>query len=162
VAQGLLTRADEFARQFAASQNSLTWANVRAAQDHADGQAGVLALCIGFVLQAAGYVAQLGGASKAGTGTDAALVAVACVIVAVAVAWAVARATRWPRTRTYLVELARFDRWGKRHNDPAGQELMRYADILGRLPDDERYRPEEHCRRVWMVERVRSLTSPPS
>jgi len=40
---------------------------------------------------------------------------------------AVARAIRWPRTRSYLVQLARYDRFDrdKQHEDPEGEELMR-------------------------------------
>jgi hypothetical protein len=75
LAQGLLTRADEFAHQFTQSQNSLAWANVRAATDHADGQAGVIALCVGFLLQAAGYVLAIGGVSAHTDGTWAAVIA---------------------------------------------------------------------------------------
>jgi hypothetical protein len=127
LAQGLLTRADEFAHQFTQSQNSLAWANVRAATDHADGQAGVIALCVGFLLQAAGYVLAIGGVSPHTDGTWAAVIALVSTAAAVGGTWLVARITRWARTRSYLVELARFDRWGNRHDDPEGQELMRYA-----------------------------------
>jgi len=156
LAQGLLTRPDEYAHQFAESQNSFAWANVRAASDHADGQAGSVALVLGFLLQAVGYVLSIGGVTAQTDGVWAAMLAVVFMAAAILITWVVGRATRWPRIRDYLIELARVDRWGNRHDDPHGGELMRYAAVLGRLPDDERSQLEEHCRRVWRVEHFRT------
>ena len=133
----------------------MAWANVRAAKDYADGQAGVIALCLGFLLQAVGYVLSIGGVSAETDGSSAAGVAVAFVAVAAVLTWGAARLTRWPRTRAYLVKLPG-DEAGTRRRGSQRYELMRYADVLGRLPDDERGRVEEHCQRVWRVARVRT------
>jgi hypothetical protein len=139
LATGLLTRADDFAGEFVASRNTFAWVNVRAAKDHADGRAGVIALCVGFLLQAVGYVLSIGGVAAHTEGARAALVALAFVAAAIVVTWVVAWATRWPRQRAYLIELAHFDRFdrGVRHDEPEGEELMLYAQILKRLPTDE-------------------------
>jgi hypothetical protein len=159
LAQGLLTSPTDAANRTAMSQNSFASWNVRAAEDRADGSAGVIALCTGFLLQALGYVLQIGGVSSHTKGPSAAAVGIVCLAAGLATAFAFARVTRWPWTRSYLAELAHYD-YGGRQDAPDGQELFRYARILGRDQpgeygdNDGNY--AEHARRVWNVERVRS------
>jgi hypothetical protein len=83
-------------------------------------------------------------------GTHAYLVAVACVPAGIVVAGLFARATRWPLVRRFLIELARYDRRGTRHEDPFGGELLRYGRILGRA-DKREWNPEELARRVKRI-----------
>jgi hypothetical protein len=156
VAKGLLTPPDEFAQQFAKSGNTFAWANVRAANDHADGVAGVGALCFGFLLQAIGYVLQIGGVSSHTDGTWASVLAVSFAAAATGLTYTLARKTRWARVRPYLVRLAHFDRWGTLQDAPNGGDLLLYSEILGLLPEAERYGDgaTRHFQRVWHVDRV--------
>jgi len=127
LAQGLLTSPDaEYRRTM--SQNSFASWNVRAAEDRADGRAGVIGLCTGFLLQAVAYVLQIGGVSSHTNGTGAGVVAAVCVAAGLTAVLAFARTTRWPWTRSYLVEVAHYDYQG-RQDTPDGQELYRYARI---------------------------------
>jgi hypothetical protein len=160
VAKGLITPANEYAGQVAQSRNSFAWARVRAATDYADGRAGVIALGGGFAFQALGYALSIGGVSANTKGSTASVIAVAFTAAAILLTWLAARRTRWPLTRTYLVELAHVDNWGNRHDAPDGQELMLYADVLRRLPENERYDLKKHCRLTWKVEQFRDRTSP--
>src|SRR3954469_2996107 len=74
VAQGLRTEPDAAAGRTLAAGNTFSAFNVRAAEDFADGKAGVLALVIGFALQAIGYALSIGGVSTHTNGGWAAIV----------------------------------------------------------------------------------------
>jgi hypothetical protein len=159
VAQGLRTEPDAAAGRTLAAGNTFNAFDVRAAEDFADGKAGVLALVAGFVLQALGYALSIGGVSSHTDGWWAAVVAVTCTAVAVGAAWFVARRFRWQWTRGWLIELARWDRDG-RYPDPDAQSLLGYAKVLNRARDKDYGGENEmlrHAREVWKVDRVRYM-----
>jgi hypothetical protein len=160
VAKGLRTEPDAAVARMLAARNSFAAFTVRAAEDFADGKAGVFALVVGFVLQAVGYALSSGGVSRHTDGLSAAVVAVTCTAVAVAAAWFLARRVRWPWVRRWLIEYARWDRDGTRYDDPDGQELLEYARVLNRFgPED--YGGDDaivqHGREVWGVDRIRYM-----
>src|SRR5439155_11719840 len=97
------------------------------------------ALVVVFVVQAVGYVLSIGGVHSHAHGTSAAIIAIACTAIAIAVAYVLARLARWHWTRDWLVEQARWDQLGVRHDDPYGRELMGYALVLRKVAPEESY-----------------------
>lgn len=163
LAQGLRTPADEYARRFAAASNTFNNSTVRAAEDFADGKAGVWALVLGFGFQALGYALSINGVRTHTHGASAAIIAIACTAVAIAAAYGFARLTRWPWARTWLIEQARWQRAPAepgglvRQEYPDGAELMGYARVLGKVSPKEFGDNEgllAHARRVWKLNRV--------
>ncbi len=114
LAKGLGTLPDEYARRFMASWHSFAHQYVRAAEDFADGRAGVRALIVGFGFQSLGYVLAISGASARTHGAGAVVIAVLCTAVAIGSAYVLARMARWRKTRWWLLELAHWD--GERHS----------------------------------------------
>jgi hypothetical protein len=161
LAKGQFAKPQEFAKRLNASRNSLNWANVRAADERADSRLGVSALFAGFFLQATGYVLQIGGISSRTGGTCAYVVAGSCALAGTVVAVIVARPYHWPLVRDFLIELARWDSQGTRHDLPEAEELLRYADVLGRVEPQDRGDStaiREHAWRVWRIRDVRTRT----
>jgi hypothetical protein len=160
VAQGLRTEPDVAVGRTLAAGNSFAAFTVRAAEDFADGKAGVRALVAGFLLQAIGYALSSRGLSTHTDGWWAAVVAVGCTAVAVGAAWFFARKFRWQWVRRWLIEYARWDRDGSQYDDPDGRELLEYARVLGRARKRD-YGGEDailrHAREVWGVDPVRYL-----
>ena len=158
LAQGLITEADEYSQRFLKSRHSFARFNVRAAEDFADGKAGVLALVTGFLLQAVAYVLSVGGAASHTRGAGAGIIAGLCTVGAIAIAYGLARATRWRWVRQWLVECAHWDEFqGGRRDVPNLQELMLYGQILDRTRPDDYADPDSgrrHALRVWGAERV--------
>jgi hypothetical protein len=158
VAKGLQTKPDQYAGRMTAAGNTFAAYNARAAEDFADSRAGVAWLLVGFGLQAIGYALSIGGVSDRADGICAGLIAVGFTLAAVGIAAALARLMRWHWVRGWLIDLARFDRAGNRHDDPRGGELLLYARVLGRTVDEDFYGGDamlRHARRVWGVDRVR-------
>jgi hypothetical protein len=158
LARGLITGPAEYSQRFLRSRHSFARFNVRAAEDFADGKAGVLALVTGFVLQAVAYVLSATGVASHTRGAGAGFIAGLCTVGAIAIAYELARATRWPWVRQWLVECAHWDEYqANRREAPNGQELMTYGQILGRTLPDEYRNPDSvrrHALRVWGTDRV--------
>ena len=149
-------------RRFVAAWHTFNASTVRAAEDFADGKAGVLALVLGFGFQAAGYALSIGGVRSHTDGTRAAVIAIACTAAAIGIAYGFARLKRWPWTRKWLIEQACWEAAAgqlERHDYPDGAELMGYAKVLGKILPEEFGSPDDmllrHARRVWKVDRVR-------
>jgi hypothetical protein len=143
----------DFAYRITRSFNTSSWVNVRAAEDRANGVTGVVLLAIGFGVQAIAYVLIIGYGSRQTGGAWASMIAAACAVAAFGLGLTVPRVmgTRWWLVRRFLVELARYDMGGTRHESPDLSELMRYGKILGRdsLPDED---PSAYARRVWKLD----------
>ncbi len=120
LARGLLVPPADFAHRITQSSNTSSWVNVRAAEDRANGVTGVVLLAIGFGVQAIAYVLTIGYGSRQTGGAWASIIAAACAVAAfglgLAVPWAMR--TRWWLIRRFLVELARYDMGGTRHESP--------------------------------------------
>lgn len=161
LAQGLMTTPRRLAGQITFSHNTSSYVNVRYAEDRADGEVGRASLVAGFTLQAVAYALAAGGTDPRTHGSWAYVVSAGCAIFAIAVTYAAWRAIRPRRTRAFLAELARYDRWARRHDDPEGYELMDYGVLLGHKPFPHE-RGEKglviYAKRVFGVERVRSRT----
>jgi hypothetical protein len=161
LARGLRIRPDEYARRLTAAPHSLAASNVRAAEDYADGKAGVWALGLGFVLQASATHCRSVASrripmARGPRSSRSAAPSRQSPLVAI-----LARVVRWPWTRRWLLDLARWDEQGMPHPTPNGRELLSYARVLGRDVRDD-YQDFEglwRCgHRVWRVERVRDPT----
>lgn len=101
------------------------------AEDGADGEAGMLALMVGFALQAVAYVLTLGG-SESGTSSGRAITAVILLFATVTLAWLVSRAYRAWRLRKIAVQIASFDYLnGRPLAAPSGETLMAIGRALG-------------------------------
>jgi hypothetical protein len=151
LASGLLGASKGFAYRLTQSRNTLSWANVRAAEDRADGIAGTMLLVIGFTVQAVTYILIIGqGSARQTGGAWAYIVSAACVLITAGAAILWARRTRWRRIRRFLVELAHYDLGGTRHESPDISELITYGRILerGPFPDED---SSAYGRRVWEV-----------
>ena len=131
LSRGLLTRPEEVMSRMMQSRQSFARFNVRDAEDHADGLSGVVALCLGFGLQATGYVIQIGGAHAHHGGLRAMGVAALCAVLGGAAAFGLGQVLRWPLIRRFLIEVARWDE-SKRHELPDPGELYGYGVLLGR------------------------------
>jgi hypothetical protein len=150
LARGLLGGPADFAHRFTQARNTLSWANVRAAEDRANGVAGVAPLAIGFAIQALAYVLLIGYGSGQTGGAWAAVIAAACALAAFGLTLVWYKAAYWRLVRKFLIELAHYDNGGNRRQSPDSAELMMYGKILGRdqLPGED---PSAYARRVWRI-----------
>ena len=121
-----------------------------------DGWTGVAALAVGFLVQAAGYFAIIGG-HDIGVGArrvvGAATLAVAVMALGVGARWLVG----WPLLRARLVHYSRW-RWkGRNHKNPPDVAMLTIAaDQLGKPWRAEETRAEYAAR----VFRLRSVDDP--
>ena len=136
LSQGLLATPEQAMLRATSSPHTFARFNIRDAENRADGLAGVVALCMGFALQATGYAIQIAGGHAGGPGTAAWVVAVACAVLGCLVTLAIGRALRWPLERRFLIEVARWDHAG-RHTLPDGGELFGYGVLLKRQSYEE-------------------------
>jgi hypothetical protein len=128
------------------------------AEDRVDAVAGIAVLLTGFALQALAYTLSIGFALHAGTGWVRAITALAAAVVAGAVALVAAHQTRWRRLAAQVVDLARHDKVGQRHDEPSARRLQSYGFELGISAAEKEILPGGaplYCRRVFHVERTR-------
>jgi hypothetical protein len=123
---------------------------VQAAENRADSQTGVLALALGFAIQAGTTVWTIGHAAPALSGGWSYLVAIGwAAIPAALVLWA-DRKSKWFWVRRYLIRLARYDRLGTHNDRPDVQELISYGRVLGegreRRADES---DQDYLSRAW-------------
>jgi hypothetical protein len=139
-------------------RNSFARFDARLGEDYADGLLGGLSLFVGFSLQAIGYVLVAHGGSEAARSPGGYLVLVGSGVAAFGLTWFAAGKLR-PRIRNqWLIEYARFDDYGYRHELPNGRVLF----MLGRVLDSPPLMSEvsggaEYARRVFNAE-VRDTT----
>jgi hypothetical protein len=128
------------------------------AEDRVDAVAGVAVLLTGFALQALAYTLSIGFALDPGTGWVMAITALAAAVAAATFALAAARQTRRRRLAVQLVELARHDKVGQRHDEPSARRLQSYGFELGISAVEKEILPGGaplYCRRVFGVEHTR-------
>lgn len=104
------------------------------------------------------YVLQSGGAPSSGGGAWAYVVAAGCGLVTLALTYGAAQRTRWWRIRRFLIEVARWDQDGKRHDAPDANELTQYGRLLGMDEGNETHSPDglvRNAQRIWGVEHPR-------
>jgi hypothetical protein len=150
LARGLLGGPAAFTHRLTQSRNTLSWANVRAAEDRANGVAGVIPLVIGFAIQAIAYVSVIGYGSGQTRGAWAAVIAAACAAAGFGATLVWYKVIYRRFVRQYLVELAHYDLGGNRNPSPDLAELMTYGKILGQdqLPGED---PSAYAIRVWGI-----------
>jgi hypothetical protein len=131
---------------------------VAQAEDRVDAIAGVAVLLTGFVLQVLAYTLSIGFALDAGTGWARAMTALGAAVASAAVTLVIANWTRWRRLAAQLVELARHDKVGQRHDAPSARRLQMYGFELSIGAAEEEILPGGatlYCARVFGVEHTR-------
>lgn len=151
VARGLLQRIPQLATlggtMFALERPRATYA----VEDRIRGTVGLIALLVGFALQAGGYVAVLLDA-RIHYGADEALIGVAIAIGVITVVLIAEHLSR-PRWRdSILIRVARFDHEGSGalRDRPVAHVLHSFGEQLGR-PLLEGESDVEYCARVFNV-----------
>jgi hypothetical protein len=152
VSRGLLARISQIATlgatMYALEKPRATYA----VEDRIRGTVGLVALVLGFSLQAIGYILYLGG-DKVEFGTEPSILA-ACLGIGIAVAVPLGERLARPRWRDrLLVQVARFD-WegGKELRErPVDHVLRAFGEQTDRakMPDES---DVEYCARVFRVE----------
>jgi hypothetical protein len=150
LALGLLGGARTFAMRMIGSGNSISWLNVQAAENKADAQTGVLALALGFAVQAGTTIWTVGHAAPALSGGWSYLVAVGWAAFPAALVLWVDSKTKWFWVRRFLVRLARYDNLGTHNYRPDVRELVGYGRVLGegrerRIDESD----QDYLGRVW-------------
>jgi hypothetical protein len=134
------------------SGNTNSWQNVQAAENRADAQTGVLALAIGFGIQACTTIYSIGHAAPAFSGGWTYFVTTCWVVIPAFLVWYADRKVKWFWVRRYLIELSHYNRGGERVRLPDVRELERYGSVMEenrqkRLGESD----AEYLRRVWRV-----------
>ncbi len=152
LALGLLSGARPYALRMTRSGNTNSWQNVQAAENRADAQTGVLALVIGFGIQAITTVWIVGHPAPPLSGGWSYFITACWVVISVVIVLWLDRKTQWFWVRRFLVKLAHYDRYGVYNDQPDALELTRYGYVIGegreKLPDES---DEDYLRRVWNV-----------
>lgn len=157
LAHGLRTSPTRFAQRMHRSRNTFARFNVRAAEDNADAVGGAI-LLLGFVVQGVAYVLYISGVHNHTRGLSAALGACAFLVVGLLLGLLPGLATRRRLIRSFLIELARHDATGTRHEEPWISELQLYADLLDINHSPQDYAGPElsgQARRYWKSARGR-------
>jgi hypothetical protein len=157
LARALITSPREYAARVIRSGNNNAIQNVSYAENKADAQVGIAALVVGFAIQGFVTVLMTGHASALSGGWSY-LVTAGWIALPVILVWLVDDKTRWNRTRRYLIELARYERYRELRQPAADiNELKIYGRILkeGReaRPDET---DEDYAKRVWNAGEIRS------
>lgn len=108
LARGLITSPADLTRNSSSFYDSNSYLAVSVARDKIDGISGLLGLSIGFVLQAAGYLASLGTDSSTATGWPQALVGGALLLLGFLVVMAAGWLHRKLRLLPTLVEMSHY------------------------------------------------------
>lgn len=152
LALGLLSGAPAFAVRMVRSRNSNAWQCVQVAENRADAQTGVLALVIGFGIQAITTVWIVGHAGPSLSGGWSYLVTVCWVVIPAVIVWWLDRMTQWFWVRRYLVKLAHYGNDGIYRDRPDAHDLTLYGNVIGegrhKLLDES---DDDYLRRVWNV-----------
>jgi hypothetical protein len=156
LARGLIASPKEYAARVIRSGNSSAVQNVSYAENKADALVGVAALIVGFAIQAVTTVVMTGHAATL-SGGWAYLVTALWIAIAIVLVFIADHGIRWPRMRSYLVELARYENYREVRQPSANiTELNRYGRILKedreRKPDET---DEDYAKRVWNVDQIR-------
>jgi hypothetical protein len=160
LAKGLLSSPSDVVHRMVNTRNTFAMDIVRAAEDRADGEAGVAALCLGFLIQTIAYVVILDIRARTAEGASASLVAGSSAVVAAALVLTIGRSFRWLRVRAFLVEVAR-DSGAGRRDQPDVHELATYGRILKRGPrilnssNGQEEDLDQYAHRVWKVDMSR-------
>jgi hypothetical protein len=149
LALGLLSGAPRYAMRMMQSGNTNSWQNVQAAENKADAQVGVLAIALGFGIQAVTTIWTVGHAAPPLSGGWSYLVTAGWVVIPAIVVWWLDRKTQWLWVRRYLVKLAHYHT-GVHNDQPDTLELTRYGYVIGegreKLPGES---DADYLRRVW-------------
>jgi hypothetical protein len=130
--------------------------------DRVDAIAGIATLGAGFFVQATSYVLVIAFGWSAGVGWVRAVVAAAFGVCVLAVAVGLDRATHWRRLRSQIVEYARHDETGQRHEKPSGSMLIYIGQEFHRYPKQNEVLPGgtlAYARRVFAVRELREDTA---
>jgi hypothetical protein len=150
LALGLLGGARTFAMRMIRSGNSINWLNVQAAENRADAQTGVLALALGFAIQAGTTIWTVGHIAPALNGGWSYIVTIGWAAIPAALVWWADRKAKWFWVRRYLIRLARYDHLGAYNDRPDVRELTGYGFVLGE--GREKHTDESdtnYLKRVW-------------
>ena len=99
-------------------------------ESRAEGEIGLSSILFGFALQAAGYLAVLGG-NKIETGKDRALFGAGLLVLAICVLTLIAKPLRTWRIRRLAVNVARVGFAGQRETRPEARMLALLGPLLG-------------------------------
>lgn len=150
LALGLLSGVRSYALRMTRSRNSNLWQNVQAAENRADAQTGVLALVIGFGIQAITTVWTVSHAAPAPVNGWSWLVTAGWVFFPAAMVLLIDHEIQWFWVRHYLVRLARYDNSGMKNSRPNAIELEGYGRVIGE--GREKHTDEsdtDYLKRVW-------------
>jgi hypothetical protein len=158
--RGLLTRPATIIRKSNSPYGGVSYATAAGQiSDRVDAIAGIATLVAGFTVQAAAYILLIGFDLSGGRGWARAVAASACAVVTVAAALMVDRRTRWLRLRPQIIEYARHDPTGDRHDHPSAGALIRLGQEFDRYPQGREPLPgggAAYARRVFRVGDVRA------
>jgi hypothetical protein len=153
--RGLIASPREYAARVIRSRGS-TVQDVSYAENKADALVGVSALILGFAIQAVTAVAMTGHAAGLSHGGSY-LVAIGWVAVPVILVLIADRIIRWPRMRSYLIEIAYYPNMTEdRQQYPSAFVLENYGRVLGKDKEKRTAEsPELYFWRVWKVKQTR-------
>jgi hypothetical protein len=151
LARGLLASPRDIAQRTGTYFGSNTWATVSAAQDRVDAFGGLVALGVGFLFQAGGYVALLDHTFDPSPRLGKAIVGVGLAVLAFAVVVIAWRASRRPLVNRQVVEIAHYPLdQDERLDLPLGPLLQELGRALGE-PLGEGEDSMSYLRRVFDV-----------
>jgi hypothetical protein len=153
LAWGLIGKPKAYAARVIRSGNGSYAANIQTAENRADAQVGILAIVVGFAIQAVTTVVMTGHAGTLSDGWSYPMTAL-WVIIPVILVWILDRSTRELRVRRYLVELAHYQMHSgeTRQQYPDVNELARYGWILKKGRERKADENEvDYLRRVWRL-----------
>jgi hypothetical protein len=129
--RGLLTSPGVSMRRASPRWNFHAGIAVAQAEDRVDAEAGVVALLVGFAIQALGYALVLREGTARADWPAAVVAGLLAIVVACFVLALWFALGRGRRLRVLLIEFARYDQGGERHTLPSGQRLREFGMELG-------------------------------